>query len=205
MPEQIAPPRLVPLEPPYPEGVEERLRKWMPPDSGAEPLGLFRTLLLHPELADRMRPLGAGLLGHGRLDPRVRELMIHRTCANCAAEYEWGVHAVFFGPRVGLTERELAGTAAGDPDDPIWSESERAVLRLADELHDTAGVSDATFAALTRHFAAQEILELVVIAGWYHLISFVVGAARLPLEPWAARFPAMRDALPGRSRRADST
>jgi hypothetical protein len=29
----------------------------------------------------------------------------------------------------------------------------------------------------------------VVTAGWYHTISFVLGAARIELEPWAARFP----------------
>ena len=61
---------------------------------------------------------------------------------------------------------------------------------LADELHDTAEVSDGVYAELERHFTPEQILELVVTAGWYHTISFVIGAARVPLEPWAARFPA---------------
>jgi 4-carboxymuconolactone decarboxylase len=183
-------PRIAPLEPPYEPGVEETLRKWMPPNSGIEPLALFRTLEVHHELASRMRALGAGILGHGVLDPRAREVMIHRTCARCGAEYEWGVHAVFFGPGVGLDERHLAATVRGAADDPIWSEAERAVLALADELHDTAAVSDAVFAGLERHFTSEQILELIVTSGWYHTISFVVNAAGVPLEPWAARFPA---------------
>ncbi|HEY1517888.1 MAG TPA: carboxymuconolactone decarboxylase family protein [Solirubrobacteraceae bacterium] len=162
----------------------------MPTDTGLEPLRLFRTLVVHGSLAARMRPLGAGILGHGLLEPRDRELMIHRTCARCGAEYEWGVHATFFGPAAGFGEEQLAATATGPADDPVWSERDRAVIALADELRDTAKVSDATYAELERHFSAAQILELVVTGGWYHTISFVVGAARVELEPWAARFPA---------------
>jgi alkylhydroperoxidase family enzyme len=189
MTHEIQTPRIAPLEPPYPPEVEEMLRKWMPPGTGLEPLALFRTLVVHESLAARMRPLGAGILGHGLVEPRDRELMIHRTCARCRAEYEWGVHAAFFGKSVGLSDRQLAATVTGRADDPVWSERERAVIGLADELHDTGEVSDAAYGELERHFNAQEILELVVIAGWYHTISYVIGAARVPLEPWASRFP----------------
>lgn len=186
---QIQAPRIAPLEPPYPPDVEEMLRKWMPPDTELEPLRLFRTLAVHGSLAARMRPLGAGILGHGLLEPHDRELMIHRTCARCGAEYEWGVHAAFFGERVGLTGEQLAASVTGSPDDPVWSDRERAVVALADELRDSSDVSDATYAALAHHFTAQQILELVVTSGWYHTISFVLRAARVQPEPWAARFP----------------
>jgi 4-carboxymuconolactone decarboxylase len=187
--DQIQAPRIAPVEPPYATDIEEMLRKWMPPDTRIEPLALFRTLVVHESLAARMRPLGAGILGHGLLDPRDRELMIHRTCARCGAEYEWGVHATFFGKTVGFSDRELAATVTGPADDPVWSERERAVIRLADELHDTSEVSDGTYTELARHFSAEQILELAVAAGWYHTISFVIGAARIAPEPWAARFP----------------
>ena len=100
----------------------------MPPDTGIEPLALFRTLVVHESLAARMRPLGAGILGHGLLEPRDRELMIHRTCARCGAEYEWGVHAAFFGSAVGLSDRQLAATVTAPAHDPVWSERERAVI-----------------------------------------------------------------------------
>src|SRR5436305_8323076 len=157
---RIAPiePRIAPLEPPYEPGIETMLEKWMPPNSGMEPLRLFRTLGVHADLASRMRPLGAGILGHGLLEPRLREVMIHRTCARCGAEYEWGVHATAFGRPLGLSDEQLAATVRGGPEDPIWSEAERAVVRLADELHDTADVSGSTFAELARQFTAAQIL-----------------------------------------------
>lgn len=184
-------PRIPPLEPPYDPATEASLLKWMPPGSPLEPLKLFRTLLVHDSLAARMRPLGAGILGHGLLEPRIRELMILRTCARCGAEYEWGVHATAFGDAVGLTPGEVAATAAATAEDPVFSHPrDRAVIRAADELHDTAGLSDEAYAALEPHFGAAEILELVITAGWYHTIAFVISAAGVQNEPWAARFPA---------------
>ena len=117
------------------------LRKWMPPGSPLEPLALFRTLAVHDELVSRMRPLGAGILGHGRVAPRERELIIHRTCARAGAEYEWGVHAVAFGAAVGLSDDELAATAGADGDDPVWSKDDALLIRLADELHETGDLS----------------------------------------------------------------
>jgi len=117
--------------------------------------------------------------------------MIHRTCALCGAEYEWGVHALAFGRPLGFSDEQLASTAHGSAEDPVWSEAERAVFRLADELHATSTVSDELFGELQRTFDDQQILELVITGGWYHTISYVIAAARLPLEPWAARFPAV--------------
>jgi 4-carboxymuconolactone decarboxylase len=182
-------PRIAPLEPPYEPAIEQALAKWMPPGSDAEPLALFRTLVVHGELASRMRPLDAGILGHGLVKPRLREVMIHRTCALCGAEYEWGVHAQAFGKPLGFSDEQLASTVHGSAADAIWSAPERAVFRLADELHRTSGVGDELFAELRKHFDEAQILELVVTSGWYHTISYVIAAAGVQLEPWAARFP----------------
>ncbi|MHB8695882.1 MAG: carboxymuconolactone decarboxylase family protein [Solirubrobacteraceae bacterium] len=183
-------PRIAPLEPPYSPEIEAMLAKWMPPNSGLEPLALFRTLAVHENLTSRMRPVGAGILGSTVVDPRLREVMIHRTCARTGAEYEWGVHAVAFGKPLGLTDEQLHSTVHGSPDDGCWAPAERAVLRLADELHDSSDVRDETFEQLQEHFTPDQIIELVVTSGWYHTIAFVIAVARVSPEPWAARFPA---------------
>jgi alkylhydroperoxidase family enzyme len=182
-------PRISPLEPPYEEDIAAMLARWMPPGVEVEPLRLFRTLARHPELAARMRPLGAAILAHGTVAPRLREVMIERTCALCGAEYEWGVHATAFAAAVGLSDQQLASTAGAGAADPVWSEAERAVLRLADELHRDGEVSAEVFALLERHFSPPQILELAVTAGWYHTIFYVINTARVQLEPWARRFP----------------
>jgi hypothetical protein len=189
MTETVTPPRIAPLQPPYEPEVEAMLAKWMPPGSDTEPLALFRTLQLHDQLASRMRVLGSGILGHGRLEARDREIVLHRTCARAGAEYEWGVHVVAFGRPLGLSEEQLAATARGTDDDPAWSDADAQLIRLADELHDTCTVSDELWAALAERYSVDQLLELMILAGWYRLLSYVINGARIELEPWAARFP----------------
>ena len=63
------------------------------------------------------------------------------------------------------------------------------LLRFADQLHATSTVGDETWAALHARFTDEQALELLALAGFYRLLSMVMNAARLPLEPWAARFP----------------
>jgi alkylhydroperoxidase family enzyme len=190
MDQTAAAPRIRPLEPPYDPATESMLKKWMPPGSALEPLVLFRTLAVHDELAARMRPLGAGILGHGRIDPREREIVIDRTCARAGAEYEWGVHAEAFGKAVGLTDEQIAATARGGADNGAWSEADRLLVRLSDELYDTCSVSEALWTELAERYRDDQLLELVITAGWYRLLAGVINAVGIELEPWAARFPA---------------
>ncbi len=183
-------PRIAPLEPPYEDGVAEQLARWMPPGAEIEPLALFRTLYVHEELASRMRPLGAGILGSRAAVPlRLRELMIDRTCALAGAEYEWGVHVSAFGAAAGLDEEQLRATAQGGSGEDCWEPQDAAVLRLAEELHETSTISDELWSELSARFAAEQIVELIVTAGWYHVIAYVCNGLRVPFEPWAARLP----------------
>jgi alkylhydroperoxidase family enzyme len=189
MPTATAAPRIAPLRSPYAPETQTLLAKWMGAVDGVEPLALFRTLALHHDLASRMRPLGAGILGHGVVSPRDRELIIHRTCARTGAEYEWGVHVVAYGRPLGLTDEQLAATVHGDADDPAFSEHDALLVRLADELHDTCHVSDELWTALAQRFSEQQLLELLVVAGQYRVISYLVNAVRVQPEAWAPRFP----------------
>jgi alkylhydroperoxidase family enzyme len=189
-----AAPRIAPLEPPYAPEVADQLARWMPggwdPESEIEPLALFRTLNVHGELAGRMRPLGAGILGSRATVPLpLRELMIDRTCALAGAEYEWGVHASAFGAAAGLDEPRLRATAVGGSHEPLWDAAQSAVLRLAEELHATSTISDGLWEELSVRFSDEQVIELIVTAGWYHVIAYVCNGLRVPLEPWAARFP----------------
>jgi len=184
-------PRIAPLDPPYAPDVSAALVKWMPPSSGVEPLGLFRTLVKHSVLSDRMRPLGSALLGRGLLAARVRELLILRTCARCGAEYEWGVHATAFSATAGLDPENVGASARRSPGQLVdKADPDSLVMRLADELHDTATVSDALWAELAARWSEAELLEMIAVVGFYHLVSFTVNAARVEREPWAAAFPA---------------
>lgn len=178
-------PRVKPLEPPYPAEIEQALRKWMPPDVAQEPLTLFRLLQHHPDLASRMRVTGAGLLAHGQLPALDREIVIARVCARAGCRYEWGVHAAIFADEVGLTLEQLAATVSGAPDAAVWSAEQRTLIRAVDELHDTAHLWDETWDALQSRYQVPQLVELLVLAGWYRMISYVANGLLIEDEQWA--------------------
>ena len=179
------PTRLAPLEPPYSADVADELARLMPP--GMPPLLLFRTVAHNPRVLNRFRR--GGLLDPGSISVREREIAILRTTARCGAEYEWGVHVAFFAATAGLGAAEIAATARGAADDPVWSPRERLIVALCDALHERATVCDRLWAALAAELSPAQIVELVVLAGQYHMVSFVTNALAVPLEAAAARFP----------------
>jgi len=182
--------RILPLQPPYDADTAAALQKWMPPGSAVEPLALFRILLQNPQLSERLRSVGAGILGKSsRIQIRDREILIDRVCARCRCEYEWGVHVATFGASANLSPEGITATVTGTPTDPAWGASDRRLVRLADELHDTARVSDELWEELAQCYSKAELLELIAIVGFYHLISYVANASLAPLESWASRFP----------------
>ena len=177
--------RIAPAERPYAADMEETLTRLMPP--GVEPLLLFRTVARDARLFRRF--MAGSLLDKGTLSLREREIAIDRTCARCGAEYEWGVHIAFFGARVGFGEAEQRATLAPGTDAACWSPRERLIVRLVDQLHETSTIDNALWTDLAE-FRDAQLIELIMLAGAYHMVSFLTNALRLPTEPYAARFPA---------------
>lgn len=176
--------RIAPAVPPYAPDIAEGFARVMPP--GMEPLALFRTMARSPRVLQRM--FAGNLLDRGAISMRERELMILRTCARCNAEYEWGVHVSFFGKRVELSEEDIAATLARETDATRCNEKDALILRLADELHDSASISDALWQKLSACFTSEQSLELIALAGYYHTISFMTNGLKLDCESFAARF-----------------
>lgn len=184
-------PRIEPLEPPYSEEIDRALRRWMPPGVAHEPLALFRVLHRNPELASRMFAVGAGLLGHGLLPALDREIVIARVTARADCSYEWGVHASVFAQQAGLGPEQLRATTDADPlSHACWPARHAALLTAVDELHDTAHLSPTAWTALRDHYEEAQLLEFLVLAGWYRTISYLANGLLLPEEPWATPFPA---------------
>lgn len=176
--------RITPVDPPYPAEIQAEFDKIM---RGAPPLLLFRTVARNPRVLQRF--LAAGLLDRGSISLRLRELMILRTCASCGAEYEWGVHVAAFGDKASWTSEQIHSTVHGGPADACWSGQEGCVIRLADELHATSGVTEELWQEASSAFAPEQLVELVMLAGLYHAVSFMANAFGVPHEESAPRFP----------------
>lgn len=178
-------PRIAPASPPYPPEIQASFDTLM---RGAPPLLLFRTVAQNPRVLARM--MAGGLLDRGSISIRQRELIILRITALCGAEYEWGVHVAAFGAKAQWTPEQIRATRLGDRDAPCWTADEKLVLKLADSLFHTRTVDDALWAELRPVFADDQLIELVMLAGLYHAVSFLVNTTRVAQEAFAPRFPA---------------
>jgi alkylhydroperoxidase family enzyme len=180
-------PRILPLEPPYDPDVARHLEGTMPP--GIPPIGLFRTFARNLPMATAMGGWGRYELSKAlSLSMRDRELLIDRTCARCGCEYEWGVHVAFFAERVGFTAEHVTSLTHGGPDDGCWTDRDRTLISIADQLHDTATVDDALFGRASALLSEAELLDAFLLCGWYHAISFAANAAGVANEDGAPTF-----------------
>jgi alkylhydroperoxidase family enzyme len=185
--------RIEPLEEPFEADVKAQLESMMP--AGVPPIALFRTFAKNIAMTTAMQPWGTYELSRGlSLTMRDREIVIDRTCARCRCEYEWGVHVAFFADRVELTAEQVSSLTHGSPDDPCWeSERERVLIRLVDTLHETSDVPDEMWERLRSEFDEAQLLDLSMLCGWYHAISFTARVARVPLEEGAPIFASVEN------------
>jgi hypothetical protein len=180
--------RIAPLSAPYEPGVHDELEAMMP--AGVAPILLFRTFAKNLPMTRAMRGWGSYELGrHLSLSMRDREILIDRTCARCGCEYEWGVHVSFFAARVGLDSAQVRSLTVGAADDACWeSPRDRMLIRAADALHDRADLDDALAGQLLVELGEESMLDLLMLCGWYHAISFTANAARVAPEPGSPSF-----------------
>jgi len=152
-------------------------------------LNIFATLAHHPRLLKRWSAFGGTLLFRGQLPARDRELLILRTAWLCKAEYEWGQH-VLIGRDAGITDDEIGRI----PEKEIsgeWGPREQALLRGADELHEQSVISDQTWEVLAAEYDYQQLIEVCMVVGQYHMVAFTLNSLGVELEPTPglAQFP----------------
>ncbi|CAN5766797.1 carboxymuconolactone decarboxylase family protein [soil metagenome] len=172
-------PRIEPLPPADREPRTEELLRSLRFEPDGEDLNLFTTLARHPRLLKRWSAFGGLLLTGGVLPARDREVLILRTAANTGADYEWG-HHLPIGRSTGLSDDEMAGLASTEA--VTGSAHDAVLVRAADELHIDAVISDATWAALAEVYDTQQLIEVPMVVGQYHLVAFTLNSLGVQLE-----------------------
>ncbi len=182
--------RMAPRIPPLPvDGRDPRTEELLAPlrrPDGTE-LNIFATLARHPRLFKRWSAFGGMLLYGGTLPEREREVLILRTGYLCRAGYEWGQH-VEIGRHAGLSDEEIARVAEG-PEAAGWSPDDAHLLRAADELHADNRIGDATWGALATRWDEQQLIEVCMVVGQYHLVAFALNS--LGVEPESDDLPVL--------------
>lgn len=179
-------PRIAPATEPFPAAIKERLDKLTRDER--PPLTLFTTLARDERLF-RMFFSGSLLDPASTLGIRLREIVIDRITALSGSEYEWGVHVSVFGTEAGLSEAQIVSTVKGDANDACWNAQEGALIAACDELHASCTISEMSWDKLRSHFSDAQIIEILMLAGRYRIVSYLTNAIQMPLESWARRFP----------------
>ena len=149
---------------------------------------IFTTLIRAEGLTRKWLPFGGKLL-NGKIPARDREILILRTGWNCQAEYEWAQHVVI-GKAAGLTDEEIGRIPFGPGSG--WSEFDSTLLQAADELHRDWCVSDATWAQLSASYTEQQLIELVMLVGHYHMVAMTLNSLGVQLDEGLTGFPDTR-------------
>ena len=143
-------------------------------------LNVQATIARHPKLLKRWNVFGNHVLFKSTLPARDREILILRIGWLCRSGYEWGQH-VMIGRRTGLGGEDIERIRKG-PDAPGWSPFESALVRAADELHEDAFISDATWQALAARYDTHQLMDVVFTVGQYKLVSMALNTFGVQLD-----------------------
>lgn len=121
---------------------------------------------------------------------RQREVFLLRVTGRCRNAFEWCLRVHYFAETSAMTEAQIQASVRGGADDDVWTPNDRLLVRLADELHETASISDVLWDDLRRHFTEEALLQLMLMAGHYRTNAYLSRGLQLPVEPRVSRpFP----------------
>ena len=151
-------------------------------------LNIFRVLLRHPALAQRLSGLLMMLLVQGKLDRRLRELVIMRLGWATASEYEWAQHWRV-ARELGIPHEDLLALRDWRSSDR-FGDADRAVLAATDETLETGAISPETWELCRAHVGGtEELLELVAAIGNWRMISSLLRSLEIPIEAEMESWP----------------
>jgi 4-carboxymuconolactone decarboxylase len=160
-----------------PEG--RRIYEQIVSSRGHDYPGLFRTLMLYPELAQEFAAFGGLLRFEGALRADVRELAILTLARELRIAYIWETHqehAAKAGLSAALVADVLAGRELSQPD-PIYP----AVMRLVRHFLQVQPIPQALQDALVAALGLPAFVQLSVVIGYYRMIAGLTSGFEFPL------------------------
>ena len=145
--------------------------------------GPFNVWLRSPGVGHIIQSLGAEIRFRSSLPTKLNELAILVTARHWTVQYEWFAHhrlALEAGLDPAIGEDIAQGRRPAK-----LSADEEIVYNFSRELHDTQGVSDATYKAALDRFGERGVMDLIAVNGYYVLVSMCLNVDRTPLPDGA--------------------
>ena len=172
------PPRIVPARPQELRPLARIVAEVSGRVTGTGPANIFTTLGQHPRLFRAWLRYSAQLMPFGKLTRRDTELVILRVAWQCRSAYEWHQH-VPIALRVGLTPEDVAGVAESPAG---FTERQRMLLAVTDELLTQRALSDTTWSAVHVTLSDREAIELCLLIGNYQGLATTIGGLGIRIE-----------------------
>ncbi len=150
--------------------------------------GSFNISVRDPDGGQLFFDMGDRVRFHMSVPDKLKEIAIIIAARYWGAQYEWLAHrraAV----QAGLSEEKVKAVAEGRR--PVgMSADEEAVYNFITELFKTRQSSDATFAAVKNVAGERGVVDLIVSAGYYQVVSMLMNTDRLPVN--AGQLPELK-------------
>jgi alkylhydroperoxidase family enzyme len=148
---------------------------------GGEPINLQLVMAQAPALAKAHQAVAYAIRFDLKTPRPYRELTILRTVQNWDGAYEFNQHRPM-ALACGFTAAQIDGVAHWR-EGKLFDAKQRALLAYVDQITKRPGrVDDATYAALAKHFDANEIVELTLTATSYMGTAAFSNAIQLKTE-----------------------
>ncbi len=146
------------------------------------PVGIFN-MIAHAETALKpLMKLGGTFLGKLQLDPLLRELVICHAVNLEGGEYEWVQHVPVV-LALGGTQEQVDALQLGDDQAACFSDAQKAALRFTREVVVDVGASEASLIAAHQYLSEREIVELILVAGFYIMLARLTETLDIPNDP----------------------
>jgi len=149
--------------------------------------GPFNVLLRSPEVGNIIQNLGAAIRFRSSIPSKLNELAIIITARHWSSHYEWQAH-LRLALEAGL-DPAIGEDIAHGRRPAKMAEDEAIVYDFSRELHETHGVSDATYERARDRFGERGVMDLIAVSGYYGLVSMVLNVDRTPLPEGAKPLP----------------
>ena len=156
-------------------------------DQPINAVNVTATMAHNRTMAKAIGKFAQTVLFEGELPRRQVELAVLRMGWNCQSVYEFGQHTLF-GRHAGLSDSEIYLTTRPVAEGS-WSDPDRVVLQIVDDLYADDCVSDATWAAATQQFSDADIIHLIATAGCYRTVSGFLNSAGVQLDDGVPSWP----------------
>lgn len=124
---------------------------------------------------------GAVLRQNLAIDLLLYEYVIVRVASLSRAGYVIRQHEAFL--RRQKVSEDIILALRVRPDSPVFTDAERAALRLVDEIVLNVRASEATFAAAAKHFSPEQLMHIMLTVGQYMMTSRIVETFDVDLQP----------------------